>query len=251
MIKMFCDKCGKECANAYDIKIGVLQNPCPVNIKNTNTAQITDDNTEIRMLLCQDCYNELNLPNVYMSNRAGKLVFNPHSPADVIIDPDAIISDDSNNNNGNSASDKPKQPEQTARKYFMTYDGKDSQNRYVYHDQNGTVWKQNGGKSQSYENAMDWNLPLYKACENQFNSDCTNECIFPDHNVVICSNDRTKTLNLTVNCQAVYNTSVDVPAELNFDDAIEYANSMGTWTRGALDYIPGSDEIDVENSDFD
>lgn len=63
--------------------------------------------------------------------------------------------------------------------------------------------------------------------------------------------EKTKRLNLTINCKAVYNTSIFVPIDMTFDEAIAYANKY-------LDSIPvqpleyaGGDVIDEENSDFD
>lgn len=76
MIKMICDKCGKDCdLIAYDIRIGVLHNPVPVSLKDVGEPKITSDNSHIRMLLCQDCYKELGLPNIYATIRENKLTF--------------------------------------------------------------------------------------------------------------------------------------------------------------------------------
>ena len=65
MIKMFCDECGKDCdLCAYDIMIGSLHNPVPVRLSDRERAQITCDKETIRFVMCQDCYEKHNLPNI-------------------------------------------------------------------------------------------------------------------------------------------------------------------------------------------
>lgn len=62
----------------------------------------------------------------------------------------------------------------------------------------------------------------------------------------------TRRLNVTVFCQAVYNSGIDVPTSLSFEDALLYAQKhLHEIPRGSLDYIPFSDELDVENCDFE
>lgn len=76
MIKMICDKCGNDChLIGYDILIRVLHNPEPVSMTDTGYPSITDDNTSIRMVLCQDCYKKLGLPNPYTALRDKSLIF--------------------------------------------------------------------------------------------------------------------------------------------------------------------------------
>ena len=60
-----------------------------------------------------------------------------------------------------------------------------------------------------------------------------------------------KTLNVTVNCIGVYNSSIQVPDDMTIDEAIKYASKH-------LDLIPmrqvewvGSASLDEENCDFD
>ena len=60
-----------------------------------------------------------------------------------------------------------------------------------------------------------------------------------------------KTLNVTVNCVGVYNSSIQVPDDMTIDEAIKYASKH-------LDLIPmrqvervGDDNLDEENCDFD
>ena len=61
-----------------------------------------------------------------------------------------------------------------------------------------------------------------------------------------------KKLNVTLNCQAVYNSGIMVPADMDIDVAIKYAKEhIDEIPRGTLDYVPSSDEIDEENCDFD
>lgn len=75
MVKIFCDRCRKDCKlNAYDITVNVLHNPTPHNMLDVGQPCITDDNTHIRFILCQDCYEEIGFPNMYSVERKG-LIF--------------------------------------------------------------------------------------------------------------------------------------------------------------------------------
>lgn len=66
MIQILCDKCKKSCGlNAYVISINVIHNPNPTNYKDTGDVRLTDDNTYVRFCLCQECYANLRLPNIY------------------------------------------------------------------------------------------------------------------------------------------------------------------------------------------
>lgn len=59
-------------------------------------------------------------------------------------------------------------------------------------------------------------------------------------------------LNVTVQCMAVYNSSIMVPRELTFEEAIKYAKEhIDEINIGELEYISDSDELDEENCDFD
>lgn len=61
-----------------------------------------------------------------------------------------------------------------------------------------------------------------------------------------------KRLNVTVMCQAFYNSGIDVPDDLSIDEAIEYARkNVKEIPLGVLEWVPDSDEIDEENCDFD
>lgn len=76
MVKVLCDKCGKDCGlNALAITTEVINNPCPVHLQDCGELQITCDHSRIRYILCQECYIGLGLPNVYSTIRNKKLEF--------------------------------------------------------------------------------------------------------------------------------------------------------------------------------
>ena len=61
-----------------------------------------------------------------------------------------------------------------------------------------------------------------------------------------------KRLNVTVECMAVYNSTIMVPDELTLEEAIQYAKDhIDESCVGELSYIPDSDTIDEEDCDFD
>lgn len=61
-----------------------------------------------------------------------------------------------------------------------------------------------------------------------------------------------KRLNVTVQCMAVYNSSIEVPEEMTFEEAIEYAkNHLNEIPLGELEYVSDSDTLDEENCDFE
>ncbi len=61
-----------------------------------------------------------------------------------------------------------------------------------------------------------------------------------------------KTLNVTVQCMAIYNSSIEVPDDMTFEEAIEYAkNHLNEIPLGELEYVDDSDELDEENCDFE
>ena len=63
---------------------------------------------------------------------------------------------------------------------------------------------------------------------------------------------KTRTLNLTCICQCWYNSSIEVPADLSFKEAIDYARErLNEVPLGELEYIDNSDELDEENCDFE
>ena len=76
MVKVLCDKCGKDCElNALAITTEVIHNPCPVHLQDCGDLQITVDRSRIRYILCQKCYIGLSLPNVYETIREKELKF--------------------------------------------------------------------------------------------------------------------------------------------------------------------------------
>lgn len=59
-------------------------------------------------------------------------------------------------------------------------------------------------------------------------------------------------LNVTVNCLAVYNSSIEVPEDMSLEDAIRYAKEhLRDIPMGNLEYIQDSDSLDEENCDFE
>ena len=66
MVKLYCDKCGKDCGCiARDILINNIENPVPASIRDTTRPQITADCKTKRLLLCQACYRQTGLPNLF------------------------------------------------------------------------------------------------------------------------------------------------------------------------------------------
>lgn len=61
-----------------------------------------------------------------------------------------------------------------------------------------------------------------------------------------------KTLNVTVQCTAIYNSSIEVPDNMSLDEAIAYAKeNIARIPYSKLEYVPDSDILDEENCDFD
>ena len=60
-----------------------------------------------------------------------------------------------------------------------------------------------------------------------------------------------KRFNVTVQCMAVYCSGIDVPDELSFEEAVEYAKEhINEIPCGELEYISDSDVLDEENCSF-
>lgn len=56
-----------------------------------------------------------------------------------------------------------------------------------------------------------------------------------------------KTLKVHVNCQAYYESFIEVPDDMTLEEAIEYAQeSIDEIPWGELNHLDYSDEIDVE-----
>ena len=61
----------------------------------------------------------------------------------------------------------------------------------------------------------------------------------------------TKKLNVTVQCMATYNSSIDVPGHMTLEEAIEYANMhINEIPLTKMNYVNGSDSLDEENCSF-
>lgn len=58
---------------------------------------------------------------------------------------------------------------------------------------------------------------------------------------------------MTIQCLATYNSSINVPAHLTFEEALQYAQYHINEIPivGELEYVPDSDKLDVENCDFE
>lgn len=67
MIKLICDKCGKDCdLIARDIQVCNIINPIPHDVTDIGLPTISNSNERKRFLLCQNCYKKMGLPNLYM-----------------------------------------------------------------------------------------------------------------------------------------------------------------------------------------
>lgn len=79
MIIVSCDKCSKDSFAEkercfYEIRVMPIHNTVPTSYNDFGEPQITDSaNDHIRFILCQKCYAEMGLPNVYSTRRSGKL----------------------------------------------------------------------------------------------------------------------------------------------------------------------------------
>ena len=63
---------------------------------------------------------------------------------------------------------------------------------------------------------------------------------------------KTKTLNVTCSCMATYNSSIEVPADMSLEDAIEYAKEhIDRINVAELEYVNDSDSINEESCSFD
>ena len=61
-----------------------------------------------------------------------------------------------------------------------------------------------------------------------------------------------KKLHVTATCLAYYESSIEIPDNLNLEEAIEYAKKhIDEIPCGDLEYVSDSDEIDEENCDFE
>ena len=76
MVKVFCDKCGVDCELvSYVITVEVIHNPSPAYPLDVGRLKITDDNSHMKMCLCQKCYRGLGFPNLYTVQNTNRLVW--------------------------------------------------------------------------------------------------------------------------------------------------------------------------------
>ena len=76
MVKIFCDRCGKDCdLISYVVSCEVIHNPCPTNPFDRGEIKMTCDKSFIRMCMCQDCYREMKLPNIYICTSEKEIVW--------------------------------------------------------------------------------------------------------------------------------------------------------------------------------
>ena len=76
MIEVICDKCKKNCGlNAYAIKVELIHNPAPTHPLDGSDIKLTDDTAIMRMILCQECFGKMGMPNIYTVQRTKKLDF--------------------------------------------------------------------------------------------------------------------------------------------------------------------------------
>lgn len=58
-------------------------------------------------------------------------------------------------------------------------------------------------------------------------------------------------LSVTVQCMAVYNSSIDIPDDMTLEEAIAYAKAhLDEIPCGELEYIADSDVLDEENCEL-
>lgn len=61
-----------------------------------------------------------------------------------------------------------------------------------------------------------------------------------------------KKLLVTINCKAVYNSSIYVPDDMTLEESIEYAKEhLDEAGLDVLEYVEGSDELDEDNCVFE
>ena len=61
-----------------------------------------------------------------------------------------------------------------------------------------------------------------------------------------------KKLLVTINCKAVYNSSIYVPDDMTLEESIEYAKEhLDEAGLDVLEYVEGSDELDEDNCMFE
>ncbi len=83
MVKLICDKCGSDCDRiGYDILIRMLRNFAPYDKNDKSSPCLTDGDQHLRILLCQDCYMSLRLPNLYIQEGKKEVVWEKSTEGD-------------------------------------------------------------------------------------------------------------------------------------------------------------------------
>ena len=60
-----------------------------------------------------------------------------------------------------------------------------------------------------------------------------------------------KKMAVTVQCLAVYNSTIEVPEDMSLEEAIDYAEAnLDEILLGELEYVPDSDELDRDSCEF-
>lgn len=64
--------------------------------------------------------------------------------------------------------------------------------------------------------------------------------------------EETKIFYVSINCMAYYNSWIEVPKDLSYEEAIEYAKEhiQDIPLGSPLEYVEDSDELDEENCYF-
>jgi hypothetical protein len=76
MVKVFCDKCNADCGlNAFVLTVQTIHNPNPVSPASFGRIGLTDDISHVTLCLCQKCYGDMKLPNIYSCVKTGKIVW--------------------------------------------------------------------------------------------------------------------------------------------------------------------------------
>lgn len=82
MVRMFCDKCGKDCdAVAFDVAVTGIENPVPLSIFSRGEPRLSCTNNRYRFMLCQTCYRKMGFPNIFKVMDDGELEFRDEEAA--------------------------------------------------------------------------------------------------------------------------------------------------------------------------
>ena len=83
MVKVFCDRCGADCGlNAYAIRIENIHNRYPSFPLDIGPPYLGVSHERCQFTLCQDCYLEIGLPNLYEVQNTKEIRFRGVSESD-------------------------------------------------------------------------------------------------------------------------------------------------------------------------